>query len=93
MLKAEVIETLLLYGCVKWSPNRANFDRLQQVHHRILLRCLGWRRRKREDHTLCYADALVQADSESVEAAVRLDGGSCSRVSRHVREGSACRGG
>ena len=37
----------------------------------MLLRCLGWRKRKRDDHTLSYADALAQADSESVEAIVR----------------------
>ena len=37
----------------------------------MLLRCLGWRERKRDEHTLSYADALAQTDSESVEAIVR----------------------
>ena len=37
----------------------------------MLLRCLGWRKRKRDDHTLSYADALAQTDSESVEVIVR----------------------
>ena len=37
----------------------------------MLLRCLRWRRRKREDHTLSYADALAKTASESIEAIVR----------------------
>ena len=47
MLKAEVLETLL-YGCVTWSPSKADYDKLRKVHHQILLRRLGWRKRKRE---------------------------------------------
>ena len=34
----------------------------------MLLRCLGWRKRKRDDHTLSYADALAKTASESIEA-------------------------
>ena len=37
---AEVIETLL-YGCMTWSPNKADNDRLRRVHHSMLLRCPG----------------------------------------------------
>ena len=37
----------------------------------MLLRCLGWRKRKRDDHTLLYADALAKTASESIEAIVR----------------------
>jgi len=70
MLKAEVLETLL-YGCVTWSPSKADYDRLRKVHHQMLLRCLGWRKRKREDHILSYANALLRTDSESVETTVR----------------------
>ena len=70
MLKAEVIETLL-YGCVTWSPNKPDYDRLRQVHHSMLLRCLGCRKQKREDHTLSYANALAKTNSESIEATVR----------------------
>ena len=36
-----------------------------------LPRCLGWRRRKREDHTLSFARALVKTDSESIEVTLR----------------------
>ena len=37
----------------------------------MLLRCLGWRKRKRDDHTLSFADALAKTASESIEARVR----------------------
>ena len=35
----------------------------------MLLRCLGWRKRKRDD--LSYADALAKKASDSIEAIVR----------------------
>ena len=70
LLNAEVVETLL-YGCMTWSPNKPDYDRLRRVHHFMLLRCLGWRKRKRDDHTLSYADALAKTASESIEAIVR----------------------
>ena len=70
LLKAEVVETLL-YGCMTWSPGKPDYDRLRRVHHSMLLRCLGWRKRKRDDHPLSYADALATTASESIEAIVR----------------------
>ena len=69
LLKAEVVETLL-DGCMTWSPKKPDYDRLRQVYHSMLLRCLGWRKRKRDDHTLSYADALAKTASESIEAIV-----------------------
>ena len=51
MLKDELMEALL-YGCVAWSPSKAKYDRLRKVHHQMLLRCLAWRKRKREDDIL-----------------------------------------
>ena len=70
MLKAEVIKALL-YGRVTWSPNKPDYDRLRQLHHSRLLRCPRWRKRKRDDHTLSYADALGKTASRSIEATVR----------------------
>ena len=70
MLNAEEKETLL-YGCVTRSPSKTDYDRLRKVHHQMLLRCLDWRERKREDHILSYANALLRTDSESVETTVR----------------------
>ena len=37
----------------------------------MLLRCLGWRKRKRDDDTLSYANALAKTAAESIEAIVR----------------------
>ena len=73
LLKAEVIETLL-YDCMTWSPNKHDYDRLRRVHHFMLLRCLGWRKRKRDDYTLSYTDAPAKTASESIEAIVRKRG-------------------
>ena len=70
LLKAEVVETLL-YGCMTWSPNKPDYDRLRRVHHSMVLRCLGWRNGKCDDHTLSYADVLAKTDSESIDAIVR----------------------
>ena len=69
LLKVEVVE-VLLYGCMTWSPNKPDYDSLRRVHF-MLLRCLGWRKRKRNDHTLSYADALAKTASESIQAIVR----------------------
>ena len=54
-----------------WSPNKPDYDRLQEVHYSMLLLCLGWRKRKRDDHTLSYTDALVKTASESIEVTMR----------------------
>ena len=70
LLKAEVVETLL-HRCMTWSPNKPEYDRLRRVHHSMLLRCLGWRKRKIDDHTLSYADALAKTASENIDAIVR----------------------
>ena len=37
----------------------------------MLLRCLGWQKQKRDDHTLSYADALAKTASQSIEAIER----------------------
>ena len=70
LLKAEVVETLL-YGCMMWSPKKPDYDRLRRVHHSMLLRCLEWWKRNRDDHILSYADALARTASDSIEAIVR----------------------
>ena len=47
------------------------YDILRQVHHSMLFRCLGWRKRKHDDHTLSYVDAFAKTASESIETTVR----------------------
>ena len=66
--EAEVIETLL-YGCMTWSPEKPEYDRLRRVHHSMLL--LRMATRKRDNHTLSYADALAKTASERMEAIMR----------------------
>ena len=70
LLKAAVLETLL-YGCMTRGPEKLDYDRIRQVHYSMVPRCLGYRKRKRDDHTLSYADELAKTDSESIEATVR----------------------
>ena len=50
-----------------WSPNKPDYDRLRRIHDSMLLGCLGWRKRKRDDHTLSYAYALAKTSSESID--------------------------
>ena len=38
--------------------------------YQMLIRCLGWRKRRCEDHILSYANALLKTDSESVEMTI-----------------------
>ena len=71
LLKAEVVETPL-FGCMTWSTKKPDYDRLRRVHHAVLFRRLGWRKRKRDDHTLSFADALAMTASERIEAIVRI---------------------
>ena len=52
----------------------------------MLLRCLGWRKRKRDDHTLSYADALAKTASESIEATVRKRRILFARFVAHIEE-------
>ena len=70
MLTAEVFATLL-YGCVTWSRCKPEYDRLQEVHHNKLFRCIGCRTRKREDHVSFYPIALLRTNPERLETTVR----------------------
>ena len=71
MLIAEVLETLL-YECVTWSPTKADYDRLRKAHHQMLLRHLGWRKRKREDHIVSYACLLYTSPSPRDQRGSRM---------------------
>ena len=83
MLKVQVIETLL-YGCVTWSPNKLDYDRLRRVHHSMLLRCLGLAETKaRRPHPIVRRRACQSSLREHRDDSVknRLY---CSRDSWHV---------
>ena len=70
MLRAEVLEKML-YGCVTWSPRACHYDTLRRAHHRILTRCIGWRKHNRADHPISYLETLIKTGSESIEATLR----------------------
>ena len=70
MLRAEVLETML-YGCVTWSPRASYCDTLRRAHHRLLTRCIGWRKHNRADHPIYYLNALIETESESIEVTLR----------------------
>ena len=45
---------------------------LRKTHHRLLLRCIGWKRKHGDGyHVLSYADALAKTGCENVETTVR----------------------
>ena len=71
MLRAEVLE-IMLYGCVMWSPRARHYGTLPRAHHRLLTRCIGWRKHIRADHPI---------SRQEVRASRRLyaGGGSCLR--------------
>ena len=74
MLKAEVMETTL-YGCVTWSPTVADLAILRKTHHRLVLGCIGWKRKHGDGyHVLSYAYALAKTGCENVETTVRKRG-------------------
>ena len=70
MLRAEVLETML-YDCVTWSPHACHYDTLRRAHHRLLTRCISWRKHNRADHSISYLDTLLKTGSESIEATSR----------------------
>ena len=86
MLNAEVLEPLL-YGCVTWSPSKADYDRPRHIHYQMLLRCLGRRKRIRED-------PMPTRFSGQIPRTLRrryVDEGYRSRASWHAWEKRGCR--
>lgn len=50
MLKAEVVEALLLYGCKLSTPLKDHYMEVHQTHHTLLPRWIGWRKQNLADH-------------------------------------------
>ena len=70
MVTVEAIEALL-YGCITWTFRQEHYAKLRTVHHRILLRIIG-ARRKRPDHRITsYNRALEITRCESIETTFR----------------------
>ena len=72
IFKAEVMETML-YGCVTWSPTAAHAVVLRAAHYRLLLRCIGWKRKLATiiTYMLSYADELAKTSCDNVETTMR----------------------
>ena len=47
------------------------YAKLGTIHHKPLLRTIGFRRHQRYDHVLSHAQALKQTQCESLETVVR----------------------
>ena len=50
---------------------REGYDFLRTQHRRLLLRCIGFRKKNRTDHTLSYLSALEKTGCESIETTIR----------------------
>ena len=94
MLKAEVLETLL-YGCVTWSPSKADYGRLRKAHHQT--RCSSDTSDDGSENTKTTScSSMPTRFSGQIPRALRqryADEGYCSRASWRAWEKSACRGG
>ena len=93
MLQAEVREALL-YGCSTWTLLTREYGLLRIQHYRLLLRCVGFRKRKPSDHPLSYAATLAMTGCESVETTIRrrrlLFAGSCDANSSTASQETCC---
>ena len=61
----------LLYGCMTRPPRRDHYRLLQTTHHRLLLRVIGYQRKRGAHRQMSYAQALKRVGCQSVEATVR----------------------
>ena len=70
LLQAEAMEALM-YGCVAWSPRKGHYELLTTIHRRLLVRIIGYRRRRGAYRQLSYVQALKIVGCQCVEAMVR----------------------
>ena len=71
MLKAEVLEIILLYGCITSSPRACHYDMLHRAYHSFLTLCIGCRKSIRTDHLISCLNTLIETGSESIHAIMR----------------------
>ena len=62
MVRSEVVEEALLYGCVTWTPLKCHYAKLRKTHHRMLLRILGAWCKSPNKRILSYKGALTSAN-------------------------------
>ena len=71
LFKAEVMEAML-YGCAMWTMRSQEFSSLRTVHHKLLLRIIGIRRKDRTGYKpLSYGEVLERTGFEHIETTIR----------------------
>ena len=70
LLRTEAMEALL-HGCMTCPPRRDHYRLLRRTHHRLLLRVIGYRRKRGTYRQLSYTQALKKTGCHSVEATIR----------------------
>ena len=71
LFKAEVMEAML-YGCATWTMRSQDFRSLRTVHHKLLLRIIGFRRKDRIGYKpLSYREVLERTGSARIETTIR----------------------
>ena len=69
LLRSEALKAFL-YSCGIWTLRKKDYDKLRTHHHRMLLRCIDFQKKKRTDHLLSYRLALEKSGRESIETTV-----------------------
>ena len=70
LLRVEAMEALL-HGCMTWAPRRGHYRLLSRTHHRLLLRVIGYHRKRGTYRQLSCAQANKKTGCQSVEATIR----------------------
>ncbi|CAB1102544.1 unnamed protein product [Ectocarpus sp. CCAP 1310/34] len=70
LLQAEAMKAML-YGCMTWAPRPDQCRTLRTIHHRLLLRDIGYQRNKGTYRQLPYAETLKRVGCQRVENTIR----------------------
>ena len=79
LVKVEVVETLL-HGCATWGLSAANYAVLNGAHRKFLTRVIGWRKVKRTDRPLSYAEPSPERAASRPSRPLNANGGCYSRA-------------
>ena len=72
MVRSEVVEEALLYGCVTWTPLKCHYAKVRTTHHRMLLRIQEpGASRPTSASSRTKAPLLQRIKCESIETTVR----------------------
>ena len=90
MIRAELLETML-YGCITWNSRACHYDTLRPALHRLLTRCIGWRKHNRADHPISHLDSLITRREVRASRRFYAGGESCLRNLWHAWRIQDCR--